>query len=495
MPQTLSDISDEIETLEVLVTGSEAFPALERLFLGATREIWAGFRIFDLSTLLRSPEALAIGETWFDLFHRTLERGVSIKLVLTDFDPILATKYHRTSWHSARQAAILSELCEAGDLTFDVAAHPARVGWVPRIAFRKKVRERLAKNEADHLTPGLWNQSPDGPYPMVPATHHQKLAVFDREKLFIGGIDLDERRYDTLRHDRPASETWHDVQVIATGPVVKAAQRHLEEFKDVVRGRKQPSKHSKAFVRTLSAKRHVNPFHISPRTVASEIEDAHYAAIRRAEGLIYIETQYFRHLPLASTLGDIGLARPDLGLIMVLPAAPEDVAFENNRDKAAQLGEHLQTQCIDTVREGFGDRCLFCAPAQLREADGDEGGRAQLYGAPIVYVHAKVSIFGETEAIVSSANLNGRSLRWDTEAGVHLADPLKVRHLRERLFTHWMPNLTVSGGLETVDQWRTTITENARKVPAERRSFLLPYRLADARLLGAPVAGVPHELV
>jgi len=495
VPQALADLSSEIETLEVLVTGSEAYPALERLFMGARREIWAGFRIFDLSTRLRSPEACAIGETWFDLLQHTLERGVSIKLVLTDFDPILATKYHRASWHSARQAAILSELCEAGDLTFDVAAHPARVGWVPRIAFRKKVRERMAKNEADHLTPGLWNQSLDGPYPMVPATHHQKLAVFDREKLFIGGIDLDERRFDTLYHDRPASETWHDVQVIVTGPVVAGAQQHLEEFKNVVRGHQKPTTRSKAFVRTLSTKRHVNLFHISPRTVASEIEDAHYAALRRAEGLIYIETQYFRHLPLASVLGDIGLARPDLGLIMVLPAAPEDVAFENNREQDAQLGEHLQTQCVDVVREGFGDRALFCAPAQLRAANEDEGDRARLYDAPIIYVHAKVSIFGDSEAIVSSANLNGRSLRWDTEAGVHLTDPMKVRHLRERLFTHWMPHLPVMGGLDTVDQWRETVVGNSRKPPAERRSFLLPYRLSDARLIAAPVAGVPHELV
>ncbi len=43
--------------------------------------------------------------------------------------------------------------------------------------------------------------------------------------------------------------------------------------------------------------------------------------------------------------------------------------------------------------------------------------RDRLGGAPMIYVHAKVSIFDRSAAIVSSANLNGRSLRWDTEAG------------------------------------------------------------------------------
>jgi phospholipase D1/2 len=46
-----------------------------------------------------------------------------------------------------------------------------------------------------------------------PATHHQKLAVFDRRRLYIGGLDLDERRWDTPEHDRPGAETWQDLQL------------------------------------------------------------------------------------------------------------------------------------------------------------------------------------------------------------------------------------------------------------------------------------------
>ncbi|MCE8441925.1 hypothetical protein, partial [Rhodovulum sulfidophilum] len=43
-----------VEELELLLTAAEAYPALERAFLGARHSISASFRIFDLATRLRS---------------------------------------------------------------------------------------------------------------------------------------------------------------------------------------------------------------------------------------------------------------------------------------------------------------------------------------------------------------------------------------------------------------------------------------------------------
>lgn len=65
--------------VEILVTAAEAYPALERAFLSARREIVAGFRVFDLKTRLRSAEARAIGPTWFELIIHTLRRGVQVR--------------------------------------------------------------------------------------------------------------------------------------------------------------------------------------------------------------------------------------------------------------------------------------------------------------------------------------------------------------------------------------------------------------------------------
>ena len=496
-PKQRSERNGPVESLDVLITAAEAFPALERLFLDAQTEIWAGFRVFDLDTRLRSQAAQEIGETWLDLIAHTLDRGVSITLVLSDFDPVVATEYHRNSWKSARQLASADEIAGRGTLTFRVAAHPARVGILPRLVLRGKVREKLREADPDPTTPGLRGVSEDDVFELMPATHHQKLAVFDRTKLYIGGIDLDERRFDTAHHDRPAEETWQDVQVIVTGPVVAAAQRHLEMFEAVTEGREPPPPASPGFVRTLSQKRRIAPFHISPKTVVREIEDLHLAAIGRAQKLIYLETQFFRHVPLARALAERAREAPGLHLIAVLPAAPETVAFEDGAGDDSRMGEHLQAKAVGIVREAFGERAVFCAPAQRRRADQTDD-RSTIAGAPIIYVHSKVSIFDGTEAIVSSANLNGRSLRWDTEAGVHLTREDHVDQLRRKLLGHWMPDLADEADRDAtalVSAWRETAERNAGLPPDRRTSFLVPYDETPAREFGKGVPIVPDELV
>lgn len=490
-----------VTSLRICVTAAEAYPAFERLFLGARSHIRIGFRIFDLTTRLRSPEAREIGETWFDLIAHTLDRGVSITVTLTDFDPVVATEYHRTSWQSAWQLAAADEAARGaartGRLDFRISTHPARVGIVPRLVLRGKVAERYARARPDRFTPGLRGITGTGIFDLVPATHHQKLAVFDDETLYIGGLDLDERRYDTPAHDQPAEQTWHDVQAIATGPVVAAAARHLESFVAVAAGARRPPPPRPGFLRTLSARRCFAPFHISPRTVVREIETAHLEAVARAEHLIYAESQYFRHRPLARALARAARRAPGLHVVVVVPAAPDDVAFENNDGQDARMGEALQADAVATVREAFGARALFLSPAQRRAAR-DTRGRAALNGAPIIYVHSKVTIFDGTEAIVSSANLNGRSFRWDTEAGLRLTDPGQVAALRRRLVDHWMPGGGAGDGTDAagfVAALRRLVLADAARAPEKRRSFLLPYDESEARKFGERVPIVPEELV
>lgn len=72
--------------------------------------------------------------------------------------------------------------------------------------------------------------------PLCPATHHQKLAVFDRKRLYVGGLDLDERFYDTPDHHLLGQETWHDVQLMVEGPVARDAAAHLDGFLNIIAG-------------------------------------------------------------------------------------------------------------------------------------------------------------------------------------------------------------------------------------------------------------------
>lgn len=507
---------------QVFITGSEAFPALERAFLDAEKEIRASFRIFDPATLLRSDEGRAIGTTWFDLIVHVLKKGVAIHIVISDFDPIARSALHRGTWRSIRMLKGAAELAGNGARLDAVAAmHPARAGLLVRLAFWGVVQHRLGRicgwlNRQDVAVrdtaladmPGLrsriWRDTRGFVHPrrlrvprLFPASHHQKLAVFDGRRLYIGGMDLDERRYDTPAHDRPADQTWHDVQVMMEGPVVAEAQTHLETFRDVTEGRIAPPP-QRRLLRTLSRRRKVHLVHFGPETVAHELEQGHEALADRAQRLIYLETQFFRSLSLARRLAQAARRNPDLTLILILPAAPEDVAFENRTGLDARFGEYLQARALRILRQAFGPRLFVGGAAQPRRArPRHDLDRDRLRDAPVIYIHAKVSIFDDTGAIVSSANLNGRSLRWDTEAGVYLNVPRDVQELRRRVMAHWLPADAPARFFDpctAAAAWGQLATDNARRNPEDRRGFILPYDLRAAEDFGRQ-APLPDEMV
>lgn len=533
--------------MEVLLTAAEAYPAFERAVLAAQSEVWGSFRIFDLRTRLRSPEARAIGETWFDLVAHSLARGVRWRMVISDFDPVARPALHRGTWASVRRFWAAAEVAgEAADLRVTAAMHSAVTGLIPRLVFWPQIALAL-RSTARWLNdqgegprraivrdmPGLrdWLRSlRDGRVAprlrgiptLYPATHHQKLAVIDRQRLYIGGLDLDERRWDTPEHDRPGAETWHDLQLMLEGPVVAEAQAHLETFLDVVAGRAEPLP-PRRLLRTLSRRRSGLVAGFGPQELLTEILQAHEMLAARARRLIYLETQFFRDAGLARSLARLGREKPDLACLLILPAAPEEVAFGGAMGLDTRFGEYLQARALRILLGGFGPRLFVGGAAQPRraprsgdgqDAAGPEGwdgpgdqsgdresgveGRGLLRGAPLVYIHAKVSIFDDVGAIVSSANLNGRSLRWDTEAGVLLDRPSDVRALRERVMRHWLPDEADERLLDpslAVPLWRRLALANARVAPERRRGFILPYDLKAAERFGQSLPGVPEAMV
>lgn len=508
----------------ILITAEEAYPALERAFLDARIEIWASFRIFDLSTRLRSREAMHVGETWFDLLVHVLKRGVAMRMVLTDFDPVVRPRMHRKAWAAARYFYAAAEVAGPGaDLDIATAMHPARTGLIPRLAVWPAVQNRMKKNAKwlNEMEPGTRDaclrdlpglvpyltRLPDGRVAprrgvvpdLHPTTHHQKLAVFDRRLLYIGGLDLNERRFDTQRHEKAGEDTWADVQLLTDGPAVSEAQAHLESFPAVVAGLRPPPP-QKRLVRTLSRRRTDSTLFFGPEPIANEVLLAHEKFCQEAQSLIYLETQFLRDRRFARMLARAGRANRKLGLIVMLPAAPEDVAFEGSGATDARFGEFLQWRCLKILQSAFRERLFVGAGAQPRRArgPGTPSRRDRLLGAELVYIHSKVSIFDDRAALVSSANLNGRSLRWDTEAGVVLDGPGEVRALRRRMFVHWLPRdagETFFDDATAVGAWRDLALSNARRAPEKRKGFLLPYDLKASARYGVYLPGIPEEMV
>lgn len=493
---------------QVFVTGSEAFPELERAFLRAETGIRASFRIFDPQTRLRSAEARDIGETWFDLIVHVLGRGVHLDLTLADFDPVVRSALHRGTWRSVRMLRAAGELAGArSKLTVRAALHPAQCGSLVRVACWPAAQRRLgrvcrwlndlpvaeratAMRDMPGLHPHLVRQA-DGRWRprrltlprLYPATHHQKLAVFDDRRLYIGGLDLDERRHDAPDHDRPASKTRHDVQVMMEGPVVTEAKNHLDSFLAVTEGRVPPAQ-QRRFLRTLSRRRVFSLWHYGPVNVAHELRQAHEALSDRTNHLIYAETQFFRDTALARHLAKCARANPRLSMILILPAAPEDVAFENGSTLTMRFGEFLQARALRILRAGFGARLFVGGAAQTRPARAPrKPASGERTGALPVYIHAKVSIFDDDAAIVSSANLNRRSLTWNSEAGVYLNGRRDVEELRRRTMGHWLPCDAAAEffALDTAAAaWEKLAQDNLRRPPSARKGFILPYDTAPA---------------
>ncbi|MCZ4353957.1 phospholipase D-like domain-containing protein [Roseovarius aestuarii] len=505
--------------VQLFLTASEAYPVFERLFLEAESEISAGFRVFDPCTRLCSHEARAIGETWADLIAHTLARGVKFRLLLTDFDPVVAPDLHRMTWRSVTALKAAGEASGNPDLmTLLPLLHPARMGLVPRVMLRSKILRKIgaeaarlnelpfedACHDLKHmpgLTPYLRGKHPQlraktWPIPaIVPVTHHQKLAVFDGQRLYIGGLDLNERRYDTPEHDRPGAQTWHDTQVLIDGPAAADARDHLNEITPVANGDRTASRLPN-LVRTLSARHPRETFRMSPKPVDTGIERAHLEWFEKSSQLIYLETQYFRSVSLARALVRAARANARLNLLLVLPGAPDDVAFEGSTSSDARYGEYLQAKCVGLVRKAFKERCFVMSPAQPKQSYSH--GRSALQEAPLVYLHAKVSIFDDAAALVSSANLNGRSLRWDTEAGVTLRGADTVNTMRRRCFQHWLPEDAPAAAYDpetAVATWRQLAKDNADRAPEDRQGFVLSYPVAAARRFGRNLPGVPEELV
>ena len=506
---------------DVLVTASEAYPALEKAVIEAETRIDMGFRVFDPRTPVLSDRAKEIGETWVDLMVHKLDQGVRIKIALTDFDPVVRAKMHATSWKSFRVLAGIAEMSKnAHLLEAYVADHPARVGWAPRLVLWPKVMGQLndtcawidgldADRRADVLrsAPRLRDMLEDSGTTlrpikkqvpeMSPVTHHQKLAVIDDKILYIGGLDMDYRRIDTAEHHGAASETWHDVHALIrdTG-MARSARMHLDRFQAECAG-DVSVRPPDGLLRTLSVSRQKNSTSLAPVVCDTSILDAHLKQISTAQDLIYMESQFFRDPVIAEALADRAQEVPDLGLIIVVPAAPKEVAFDGDEGLDMQYGEYLQAKCLRTLQEAFGERMFIGSPGQLTES-ADEG-RGAIHGAPMIFIHSKVSVFDDTCAIISSANINGRSMRWDTELGFAVTDPAQVAHVRSRVMAPWLPDTDhgpfVRPTLDSVEVWRSLAVQNAATSPRSRQGFLLPYDLDVAESFGTPLPGVPGEMV
>jgi phosphatidylserine/phosphatidylglycerophosphate/cardiolipin synthase-like enzyme len=182
--------------------------------------------------------------------------------------------------------------------------------------------------------------------------------------------------------------------------------------------------------------------------------EAYVRALRSAERLIYLESQFLWSPEIVEIL-EAKLREPpsdEFRLVIVLPARPNNGAD----DTRGQLGQ--------LVLADADERLLACTLYQPGEAES-------------VYVHAKVGIVDDRWLCVGSANLNEHSLFNDTEACVLVCDGNFVRSARERLWREHLEREDVSGEPHRiVDELWSPLAREGRE--RRRREGGAPHRLS-----------------
>lgn len=258
----------------------------------------------------------------------------------------------------------------------------------------------------------------DGAHPPM-AAHHMKLLVIDDKVAFCGGIDMTTCRWDTREHkeDDPARRSprgnpeapWHDATSCCSGPIARA-------LGDLARSRWEAA--TKEALEPIETDSDPWPDDLAvewrdidigiarttpeygERKQVVEIETAKLAIIAAARKSLYIESQYFASRRIAEAIAK-RLEEPD---------GPEVVLVNPEKTNG-----WLESRTMDSARVRL--------MKLVQEADRHQ--RFRIFypvnaAGTSIYVHAKLMIADDRILKIGSANLNNRSMGYDTECDLIL---------------------------------------------------------------------------
>ncbi len=281
-------------------------------------------------------------------------------------------------------------------------------------------------------------------------SHHQKLVVVryrgrpEDDVAYVGGVDLSHGRRDDSRHDgdpqpQPMAPTygptpaWHDVQLVISGPAVRDVETVFRErWEDPTPLSRNPlfwlhdrlsrtdlspdllpvqasapapvegGTHTVQLLRTYPNLRHGRDYPFA-RGGERSVARGYGKALRLARRLVSIEDQYLWSLDVARAFEEALGSSPELRVVAVLPAVP---------DQAAPLSrvpqEFARQETFELLQQAGGDRVAVYSLE-------NHAGRP-------VYVHAKVCVMDDVWATVGSDNFNRRSWTHDSELSAVVVD-------------------------------------------------------------------------
>lgn len=543
--------------LEPLIDGVAAFDAMAKEIAQATKQV-------NLASWILNPQIPLIKgikvngnyvSRWADLFFEIAKKGVYVRLLISDFDPIIGNEYHQTAWaaynvlmnHSKRlpseQRHRLQPICSRHEAT--IGKKISTIGKnVLEPILKKQVRDlNNSKNlKAFMNSPGLWplveynkkRKKPftireDVDYILYPASHHQKICTIDGEIAFLGGLDIQKSRIDDQKHRgySTKSQLWHDIHCRLEGTIVRDIDRNFgsrwnREVQWFLGFIDQVNKFSPGFLirrppvglyvpleeerkrrntihipaqlhRTLSEDA---IFSIVPNNIRDDIAEGYEKAIESAESFIYIENQYLRSSELTEWIIDRYEDKPSLCVIIVIPVAPEEVT-EDKVDPLTNHGIFLQNQVLTNLQKKLGENVGFFSMATKTRHKEKRGKKPVLtYNSLQIYVHSKLIIVDDVYCNIGSANTNPRSFAVDTEASVAWYAPKLIRNFRLKL---WEELLGRQKGMAEwkpkrfLHYWNRIASANSNRSPEKRSGFIVPHDIKRYR--GKQDEDIPEEFV
>jgi phosphatidylserine/phosphatidylglycerophosphate/cardiolipin synthase-like enzyme len=296
-------------------------------------------------------------------------------------------------------------------------------------------------------------------------SHHEKIVLVDDELAFVGGIDLTALagdRYDTCEHPHREGIGWHDAGTRVRGPVVRDVAAHFALRWAATTGKALalPEDVAPAGDTTVQLVRTV-PENAYPRELPRgefSVLETYTRALRSARRLIYLENQFLWSPEIVEVLED-KLRRPpsdEFRLVVLLPHK----ANNGQDDTRGMLGRLV---AADAGRNRFLATTIV---SRTGERDGP------------LYVHAKIGIVDDEWLAIGSANLNEHSLFNDTEVDVVTCDPGLARGTRLRLWAEHLEADDVAGDPARVidERWFPVAQEQLAR---RRRGAPLTHHLME----------------
>ena len=275
------------------------------------------------------------------------------------------------------------------------------------------------------------------------ACHHQKVVVIDDRLAFCGGGDIAVDRWDTPGHlevdqrrimpDQECHAPRHEVMMMVDGAAALALAEHFRDRWRIGTGETiDPPPDAGGdpwpdhvpphlISANVSIARTAPRWHVRRRV--EEIRRLTLACIASARETIYLENQYFASPVIAEALAQ-RLAEPDGPEVVLVTTGASPSWFDQLTMDHARGALVWRLRAADV----FGRfRAFFPTTAA---------------GSKII-VHSKTSVFDDRVVRVGSANLNNRSMGFDTEIelAVECTGATRRRNLaafRDRLVGHFL---------------------------------------------------------